>query len=463
MARRVTVPATWWSPDETRRTELAMKLGGLIIADGAMLNAWRLSERFFIPHRRGIPWPAWIQAALPHAVIEVGLAKLEGPEVFVAYLDEVWGWFFKQSWAGKVGVGVRVEKYGTAQPGTHPIIDQAVITNDRSSLEKIPIDDPKTSNHLNLSISSSLNLSSSPGRSTFGGESIGDHKGAIAAREILNTVRRNGPGALWISQGGRVDNYGPLGGVTLKRSESPYSAILGNLALSPDPTPLTRCSWQELKTPKVLRAVSQSESDNVYAGSLNGLKKSVVMPTCASVRLLRVFPQCEDFDSHAAWTLAQYEPLRAISRYRAGLTGRADQLNQGRALAELRKGFDSFRIAAAIRDVERNGTVGSCAWERPEHGIAAYLVEHMPAVIARIECMAYQRERRRLAAERARQRRRFQDRSPRVHAFRAAFTDRRARRRQMDLLRAEFPRIFAEIPRASVAELGVAAQLWGQP
>ncbi len=269
--------------------------------------------------------------------------------------------------------------------------------------------------------------------------------------------------AVFVDKSGfHVDKVGEFHGAPLRRPYSPYGAILGNLALSVEEVPKDAPEGQAVRFPMVLRSASQSESDNVYTASQNGLKNPAIIPTCASVRPLRLYPQCEDFDSHAQWTLAQYEPLRAISRYRAGLTGRADQLNQGRALAELRKHFDSFRIAAAIRDVERNGTVGSCAWEVPKLGTAAYLVEAMPAVLARIERLAYQRERRRLAAARGRQRRKFQDRSPRVHAFRDAFPDRRERRWKMDLLRARYWVLFAEIPRASVAELGVVAQVWGQ-
>lgn len=459
MARQMTIPAEWWKL--AGRTELAIALGDRFKADGAMFNAWRVAGEFYIPERRGIPLVPWEAERLPRAIIEVGLATVEKDGMVHLWgLELVWGWWFDQSFAGNKSVEARIKKYGTALPRNAP---NHVRSNFSNGVRKTPNDDPNAPNLFSSSSSKEKPSSSSSNSNTVRGEANTVRTGANTVRGILNTVLRTMPKALAENVDNlviSVDKIGRFYNAPLRQPHFSYGATDGSLALNP---------WEGTKTLLEgkfdgLEILQNVESDNVYPDKLRQVNIPDEIPSCGSVRLLRIYPQYEDFQSHAEWTLAQYPPINAISAYRESIRCRPRDYQdaQAAALRRLREelNLDVFRIAAAIRDVQRNGTLEKRA--HPKEGIAVYLLSRAKLILSRIESHRYQQERRKLAAGRARMRRRFQERSPRVHAFRDAFRDRRARRLEMDRQRELYPVIFREVPRSSVAELSVCAGLWVQ-
>jgi hypothetical protein len=102
MARQNIDEAYWSDP---RRGLLIAKLGCHLKADGAVLNAWKLAERYWVPNQKAIPITAWKIAGLPMALIEVGFAELKdnGDFVYVNGSKDFFAWRFKKRSSGAKG------------------------------------------------------------------------------------------------------------------------------------------------------------------------------------------------------------------------------------------------------------------------------------------------------------------------------------------------------------------------
>jgi hypothetical protein len=263
----------------------------------------------------------------------------------------------------------------------------------------------------------------------------------------------------------RVDNYITMqnhrlfNNAPLRQPYSRFGGTDGALALSPEEGG-ENLSWGVLDT---LEASKQSASDKRYPDHLCQLKIPPGIPIEKGIKAPR-FPTRDDFASRAEWIRAQYQPQRRVGEYFDSLQparSYAFKLREGSAKAKLlAKNWSYFQLADAIRDVQRNGMIGTCDWEQPPQGIINYLIDHGAEVLARIERQDAERARRiqkRAEWSMLRESQRF---DIRVRAFKDAFVERPRRRQVIDDLRKRYPVIFREIPRGGMGELAVAAHLW---
>jgi hypothetical protein len=98
---RLNIEDSLWDDDRYQ------KYVGLVkdpfIAIGALVMAWKLAQRFWCPNQHRIPLSRWQSAGFPEAMLECGLAKIEGDFVYVRGTREQFAWYFKKVEAGKKG------------------------------------------------------------------------------------------------------------------------------------------------------------------------------------------------------------------------------------------------------------------------------------------------------------------------------------------------------------------------
>ncbi len=104
---RINVDEEYWA--DPRRMRLAIKLGNEFMADGAMLNAWKLAERFWFERDGGevqnkpIPLDAWTAAGLDDSIVEVGFAVKTDEGIYVKGTKERFAWRATRIENGKRG------------------------------------------------------------------------------------------------------------------------------------------------------------------------------------------------------------------------------------------------------------------------------------------------------------------------------------------------------------------------
>jgi hypothetical protein len=118
----------WWS--DPRRMKLAMRLAGDLldidlapfVADGIVLNAWKLAERFWIPDKQLIPLHDWEAAGIPEAFFEVKLAERRPGGIYVKGTEDACQWWFddreQRIEAGKRSAERRRDTRGRLLPRT---------------------------------------------------------------------------------------------------------------------------------------------------------------------------------------------------------------------------------------------------------------------------------------------------------------------------------------------------------
>ncbi len=487
MNRRLTVPSQWWR--DPRRTELAIALGDRDKADGAMLRAWHLAEEFYIPARRGIPMVAWAAEKLPQAVIDVGLARRVDADIFPAFLELVWGWWFNGHVGGKHSAESRQRRYGSAQPGAH---EAPEVTSEKmsKSLHDEASELPGGSKSARtLSVSPVSKISSDSGNSK------GLRETPIQLREIMKSLPGINPKPTNLLQ----FPTRPAREVVMRRPRQPQMRYNhGSLAVRVDPWEVAEdamaggfcASPGHLNNPRPFGLHNMpcqsgiinswdlipDEIAPIVTGQLMGdlIDRATPLDMSAEEALEHLrrwpLPRREDFPDRLTWfhlerrcrnSLTPTHP-RSFDRAAWGPeTIEARGMNENRARRELERKYSVVELAAAFRDVERNGMLESCAWEIPVYGIWSYLTAAMPAVLERLQRQAEQRARRWALREIGRREREAQRFNVRVRFFRERFPDRPGRRRVIDEVRERFPVIFEGIPRGARAELAVAAHLWG--
>lgn len=98
---RMNVEEKWWS--DPRRGRLILLLKNHLLADGAMLNAWKLAERYWVPDRKLIPLNVWEEAEMPEEIFTVSLATREEFGIKVRGIEDEFEWRSQRREAGRKG------------------------------------------------------------------------------------------------------------------------------------------------------------------------------------------------------------------------------------------------------------------------------------------------------------------------------------------------------------------------
>lgn len=98
---RINIEDSLWA--DQRFIQLCIKTGDMAKAVGAVLLAFKLAQRFWVPDQRNIPSVQFRSTPLASDLIEVGLAEYFDNEqfVYVKGTKEQFGWLIQRSQAGK--------------------------------------------------------------------------------------------------------------------------------------------------------------------------------------------------------------------------------------------------------------------------------------------------------------------------------------------------------------------------
>ncbi len=102
---------------DPRFLELAMKMGSIDTAIGALVRVWSEAQKWYLTPERMIPLSEWNQRKLPMAVIEVGLAEQVGEKVRVCGSDTQFKWLAQRQNAGRENKGKFGERNRTESNG----------------------------------------------------------------------------------------------------------------------------------------------------------------------------------------------------------------------------------------------------------------------------------------------------------------------------------------------------------
>ena len=117
---RINIEDKWWN--DPRRTALIRLVGDELIADGAMINVWRLAQDYWKRDKAGIPEHVFEHVRYGSELVRAGLVVLRDASVVVRGASEHFDWISKKRDSGRKG-GVksalaRKAKYGNAQPAS---------------------------------------------------------------------------------------------------------------------------------------------------------------------------------------------------------------------------------------------------------------------------------------------------------------------------------------------------------
>lgn len=83
------------------RSRLAIMVGCRFKADGMVIAAMRLAQKFWYPKRVGIPREVWASAGLGEEMIQCGIVSSKEGWIYLYDSERHFGWLFNQSKAGK--------------------------------------------------------------------------------------------------------------------------------------------------------------------------------------------------------------------------------------------------------------------------------------------------------------------------------------------------------------------------
>jgi hypothetical protein len=117
---RINIEECWWS--DPRRSKLIRLLGGdTRKADGLAIEAWRLAQEFWKHDRKLVPLGHFEALEDSQFLIEAGLVKVIGDQVYVRGSSQYLEWVKEQRdiavEAGKKSAEERRKRFGSAQPG----------------------------------------------------------------------------------------------------------------------------------------------------------------------------------------------------------------------------------------------------------------------------------------------------------------------------------------------------------
>jgi hypothetical protein len=98
-----------------RFLNLVAKLGNVDTAIGAVVRAFTVAQKFWVPDKRPIPSVQFKRENLPEALLEVGLCELrdDGASVYVCGSESQFAWLFQRVEAGRKNKGKKRERKET--------------------------------------------------------------------------------------------------------------------------------------------------------------------------------------------------------------------------------------------------------------------------------------------------------------------------------------------------------------
>lgn len=158
---RINLDETYWG--DPRRSRLLVAIGCVFKADGAVINAWKLAEHYWVPRREVIPMSAWTGAGFPMELITCGFAREESGGIYVSGTKEKFAWRFERKEAGKLGG--RNSAKTRKKPGKKPAEAKP---SKRKQKQPSSSPSPSSSSSSSSSTSISPSPSSSPSDSASG-------------------------------------------------------------------------------------------------------------------------------------------------------------------------------------------------------------------------------------------------------------------------------------------------------
>jgi hypothetical protein len=146
---RINIDDDWFT--DPRRFKLAELVGSETLADGCMVEAWRVAQSFWRQGKRLVPVPVYNKIPYAELILKVGLAKHKGARIYVNGSTVRFRWLVKASTNGKAG--------GVASGRSRRAKTEANAKPMRSQCEP--------------SLSSSLSISSSKNKARAQSENIG--------------------------------------------------------------------------------------------------------------------------------------------------------------------------------------------------------------------------------------------------------------------------------------------------
>lgn len=153
---RLNIEENYWT--DPRRVKLILKLGSAAIADGYMLQAWRLAQDHWIPERSLIPHAKWEAAEFPAVIFEIGFAERQEDGVYIRGIEEQCQWWFEavdyRREAGRTGGRISAQRPRDSKGRLLPRVVQADPSNPSN-----PSEPKQGPTHPSLSSSSSSSSS----------------------------------------------------------------------------------------------------------------------------------------------------------------------------------------------------------------------------------------------------------------------------------------------------------------
>jgi hypothetical protein len=81
--------------------DLVVATGSIEVALGALVRAWTVAQKYWVPDRKRIPRDVWDRERLRQAIIDSGLADENADGIYMRESDEQFSWLFQRSEAGK--------------------------------------------------------------------------------------------------------------------------------------------------------------------------------------------------------------------------------------------------------------------------------------------------------------------------------------------------------------------------
>ena len=134
MTARINVEAEFW--DDPRLMKFAIKVGSELIALGAMLKAWKLSQQYATPESLLIPHEVWEREDIPEAIFQVDLAVRQESGVYVRGSEKHHNWLRQLRENGRKGGKASASSRAKTNGSAQPLLPKQGFENPEAGLEK---------------------------------------------------------------------------------------------------------------------------------------------------------------------------------------------------------------------------------------------------------------------------------------------------------------------------------------